>query len=190
MMWLLIAVTPLGSVLEKSMVLHVLLEIPLLIVVGIVIGELSRSKVSFILGLLNRGGITGILVATFVLGFWMIPRWLDASLSNDTVAIMKYSMLPLAVGVPLAWSWQLLHPIARGVVKIEFLSMLYRLGWLYIISPNRLCNSYLVDDQELLGKGFLVIAVSLSITWLIPVFFGENAVRLADENPVIEQGPC
>ena len=67
----------------------------------------------------------------------------------------------------------------RGLVKIEFLAMCFRLGWLYLISPDRLCNSYLLDDQVLLGRGLLVLGVALSITWLYPVFFGAWSVASA-----------
>ena len=176
---ILIGLTPIGGLLESSMPLHVLVEIPLLVIIGIVFAVVLKDRVSNALNLFNRGGITGILIATFVFAFWMIPRWLDASLSNDNIAIIKYVSLPLGVGVPLAWSWQRLHPIARGVVKIEFLTMLYRLGWLYLISPKRLCNSYVINDQELLGQGFLIIALALSITWLIPVFFGNTTIKAA-----------
>ena len=176
---ILICLTPIGRLLESSMPLHVLVEIPLLVIIGIVFAVILKDRVSNALNLFNRGGITGILIATFVFAFWMIPRWLDASLNNDNIAIIKYVSLPLGVGVPLAWSWQRLHPIARSVVKIEFLTMLYRLGWLYLISPKRLCNSYAINDQELLGQGFLIIALALSITWLIPVFFGNTTIKAA-----------
>ena len=39
-------------------------------------------------------------------------------------------------------------PVTRGVFKIALLSMPQRLGWLYLISPNRLCNHYLLSDQQ------------------------------------------
>ena len=167
-----VSLTSFGEILESSMPAHVLIEIPFLIVVGIFIAKVFDKPLSHFFSSINRGGIFGILLTTVVLAFWMIPRWLDASLNYESVAWAKYLTLPLFVGIPLACSWNLLHPIARGVVKIEFLSMLFRLGWLYIISPDRLCNNYLINDQELLGKGFLIIGVVVSITWLIPVFFG------------------
>ena len=167
-----ITLSPFGEILESSMPAHVLIEIPLLIAVGMIIAQVFDKSLNRFFYSLNRGGIFGILLTTVVLAFWMIPRWLDASLNYESVAWAKYLTLPFFVGIPLACSWSLLHPIARGVVKIEFLSMLFRLGWLYIISPDRLCNNYLINDQEFLGKGFLVIGIIVSIAWLIPVFFG------------------
>lgn len=154
---------------------HVLVEIPLLIAVGVILGARVASRLNTILVPINGGGIPGILLATATLAFWMIPRWLDASLADSTLAAIKYTSLVTLVGMPLAWSWARLHPIARGVVKIEFLTMLFRLGWLYLISPDRLCNNYLMTDQIWLGRGFLLVGLALSITWLIPVFFGSWA---------------
>lgn len=170
--WAAIALGPLGTWLEVSLATHVLVEIPLLVAVGFVLGRSIEPRLRKVLGPLNGGGIPGILMVSFALAFWMIPRWLDASLQASEVAAAKYISLVALAGMPLAWSWYRLHPIARGLVKIEFLAMCFRLGWLYLISPDRLCNSYLIDDQVLLGRGFLVVGITLSVTWLYPLFFG------------------
>ena len=180
---MLIAISTFGTWLESSMVTHVLIELPLLVAIGVVLGQLIKKYSNPILYYFNTGGIAGILITTFTLAFWMIPRWLDASLTTETIAWAKYISLPLLAGVPLSLSWNVLHPIARGVVKIEFLSMLFRLGWLYIISPNRLCNSYLLNDQQLLGQGFIMIGIALSVAWLIPAFFG-NLERVERESKI------
>ena len=170
--WAAAALTPFGTWLESHLASHVLVEIPLLVTVGFVLGRGIEPRLRKALGPLNGGGIPGILMVTFALAFWMIPRWLDASLQAPEVAAAKYISLVALAGMPLAWSWDRLHPIARGLVKIEFLAMCFRLGWLYLISPDRLCNSYLIEDQVLLGRGLLVVGIALSITWLYPVFFG------------------
>lgn len=168
---LLIAPTILGA-LESSLITHVLLQFPLLAGIGILIGGKYKSSFEPLLRIYNRNGVAGILLSTFALIFWMIPRWLDASLTDPWIGVAKYASLLFLVGVPLSWSWAALHPIARGVVKIEFLTMLFRLGWLYLISPERLCNSYLQVDQEYLGYGCLLVATALALTWLTPVFLG------------------
>ena len=170
--WAAVALTPIGTWLESNLATHVLVEIPLLVAMGFVLGRSMEPYCRNALELFNGGGIPGILLVTFAVAFWMIPRWLDASLQVPGVSAAKYISLVALAGVPLAWSWRRMHPIARGLVKIEFLAMCFRLGWLYLISPERLCNSYLIDDQILLGRGFLVVGIALSITWLYPVFFG------------------
>ena len=92
-------------------------------------------------------------------------------MGDGITAYMKYLSLPLLVGIPLALSWQILHPIARGVVKIEFLAMLFRLGWIYLVSPDRLCNNYLLGEQQQLGQLLIILGFALGITWLVKVFF-------------------
>ena len=165
--------TPAGEWMIATMVGHVLAQIPMLVAVGFVLGRRVEPRIEPVLRAVNAGGIAGILLVSFTLAFWMIPRWLDGSLTSDGIAAAKYLSLVFLAGMPLAWSWSRLHPIARGVVKIEFLAMLFRLGWLYLISPDRFCNNYLLTDQVWLGRGMIVVAISLSITWMIPVFFGE-----------------
>lgn len=173
-----VAFTSVGDWLEASMIGHVLFEIPLLFFAGVLIGYSVYPWAERQLAEYNRGGIAGILCVTFVLAFWMIPRWLDASLSFESIALAKYTSITFLAGIPFAWSWSKLHFISRGVVKIEFLAMLVRLGWLYLISPNRLCNNYLYSDQVVLGQGMLLVSLALCVTWLVPIFFGDRKQKL------------
>lgn len=179
--WAAIALTPLGSVLEASLTGHVLIEIPILVATGALVGVAVRTRLSSILSVGNAGGIPGILLASFTLAFWMIPRWLDAAINDDAIATIKYLSLPVMGGLPLALSWQRLHPIARGVVKIEFLAMIFRLGWIYIISPNRLCNNYLFDEQERLGHALILAGAAVGLIWAAQVLFG--SARISANQP-------
>ena len=172
-----IVATPVGEWMISTMLGHVLVQIPMVVAVGFVLGRRVEPRIHSALRAVNAGGIPGILLVSFTIAFWMIPRWLDGSLTSDMIAAAKYLSLVLLAGMPLAWSWSRLHPVARGVVKIEFLAMLFRLGWLYLISPDRFCNNYLLSDQVWLGRGMIVVAIALSITWVIPVFFGEFATE-------------
>ena len=172
-----IVATPVGEWMTSTMLGHVLVQIPMVVAAGFVLGRRVQPRIQSALRAVNAGGIPGILLVSFTIAFWMIPRWLDGSLTSDTIAAAKYLSLVLLAGMPLAWSWSRLHPVARGVVKIEFLAMLFRLGWLYLISPDRFCNNYLLTDQVWLGRGMIVVAIALSITWVIPVFFGEFATE-------------
>lgn len=184
-----IAATPLSGLLTETMVGHVLIQIPLLVAIGFGFGRWLEPRVEKRLRHWNAGGIPGIVLVSFVLAFWMIPRWLDAALTNGVIEWAKYASLVVLAGIPLALSWFRLHPIARGVVKIEFLSMLFRLGWLYLISPDRFCNNYLLTDQLWLGRGMIIVAIALSITWMIPVFFGNLADSLNPPNTSKREPP-
>jgi len=168
----LICLTPVGQILERTLVGHVLIEIPLLVVAGWALGAAIKPYLHRALGYFNGGGISGLLLVTFTIAFWMIPRWLDASLQDPVVGIAKYTSLIFIAGMPLGLSWQRAGFITRGVVKLEFLAMLFRLGWLYLISPERLCNSYLISDQSALGQTMLLIGGLLCVVWLVPLFVG------------------
>jgi hypothetical protein len=67
----------------------------------------------------------------------------------------------------LALSWPRMGFVVRGVFIVECIATLFRLGWLYLISPERLCNLYLLEDQQRLGQWLLLIgaALFLVITW-------------------------
>lgn len=175
---LLVTLTPIAPWLEASMTRHVLLEFPLIIAIGYVAGLVIQPFLPRLMIAINAGGVVGILLCTFSLAFWMIPRWLDESLNEPAVAMAKYLTLVFLIGMPLALSWERLHTIARGVVKIEFLSMLYRLGWLYWISPDRFCNNYLLGDQVQLGQGMLAVGLALSLTWLVPLFIDTRETKI------------
>lgn len=97
----------------------------------------------------------------------MLPIALDASLGNTWVMSAKFLSLPLLIGAPIALSWPSAGFVVRGIVLSELIATLLRVGWLYLISPKRLCSNYLLDDQERLGKyllgvGFLTI---LLLAW-------------------------
>ena len=92
-----------------------------------------------------------VIVALFASSYWMLPRALDAALTEPLAEVGKFLSLPLLVGFPLVLAWRRLTLIGRGFVWTNFISMLAVLGWLYIVAPVRVCNSYLVNDQEHAG---------------------------------------
>ena len=73
--------------------------------------------------------------------------------------------MPLLIGAPIALSWPRAGFVVRGVVLLELIATVFRLGWLYLISPVRLCSNYLLDDQQRLGK--LLLAVGFSIVLIL-----------------------
>jgi len=95
----------------------------------------------------------------------MLPRMLDAALRGALVEAAKLTTVPLLVGAPLAVSWPLLPPVARGFVWANLISHAAVLGWVYSVAPNRLCTSYLFDQQAALGTALLIVAIALLLGW-------------------------
>lgn len=145
-------------------VVHVLVQMPALVIAGAMLGARFCVPV-------NWAGAALILALTTG-AVWMLPRSVDAALITWTGLVAKFVTLPLLCGVPLALSWPRIGPVLRGFLKAQAVSMLLLLGFLYTHAPLRICNSYLVDDQQRLGMGFVYVACALTMIWLVPVFTG------------------
>lgn len=170
---LLLATPPLQRLLEQSMITHMLVQIPLLVITGWFIGLNLPEHWQNRIAPWNRKGVTGIVFVIFVMAYWMLPRALDDALSEWPVELAKFATLSLA-GIALKLSWHQLHPIARGILKLEFWATLMRLGWLYIDLPERLCANYLLSEQRILGQLLLVTGGLWAISWIIQIMFGSQ----------------
>ena len=148
---------------DESPIQHVLIQMPLLVLAGVALAW--NLKVG------RHRALPLFILAFSVFLFWMQPRSVDWALTG-TGEVAKFVTLPLLLGVPLRLSWPLLGPLLRGFLQANALSMLGVLGFLYIHAPIRICNSYLVSDQQNLGVGFLITPAGLTCLWGFPVLFG------------------
>ena len=112
---------------------HVLVQIPVVAAAGFVLGLRVEPRIRSALRTVNAGGIPGILLVSFTIAFWMIPRWLDGSLTSDTIAVAKYLSLVLLRVCPRGAGRDFI-PVARGVVKNEVSAVLAG-AWLSPPSP-------------------------------------------------------
>lgn len=160
-LWGVLALPPVRHVLEATMTLQMLVQIPLLAVAGWWLLPLMPRRASDALAGWNRNGVSGIALVSFVAMVWMLPRMMDASLDDPWVAVAKLASVPLLIGLPLALSWPRAGFVVRGVYLLEVVATTFRLGWLYLVSPVRLCSNYLLDDQQQLGKIMFAIGVAI-----------------------------
>jgi hypothetical protein len=58
------------------------------------------------------------------------------------------------------------------VFLLELIATFFRLGWLYLISPDRLCNLYLLDDQQRLGRYMLLTGAALFVVVAAKLIWG------------------
>lgn len=170
--YLLLAVPPLRGWLEAGMVSHMLVQLPLLVGLGAAAVAWLPAGWRRRLDGCNAAGLPLTLLALFSAAYWMLPRSLDAALNAPPMELAKFLSLPLLVGMPLALSWRRLPAIGRGFLWSNLISMLVVLGWLYSAAPVRVCTNYLVDQQQLLGRSLLLLALGLA-SWLAGrVLFG------------------
>lgn len=158
---------PARHALEASMTTQMLVHIPLLGAVGVLIARSLPRNVLAMVEPWNRGGVNGLLLASIASAYWMLPRSLDAAATVPLLAAARDLSVPLLVGMPLALAWPCMSFIVKGVFLLECIATLFRLGWLYLVSPERLCSNYLLDDQQRLGEYLLLLgtALVLAIAW-------------------------
>jgi hypothetical protein len=154
---------PLRHALESSMTAQMLLQMPLLAAAGWLAARALPARLSAAIDACNEHGLGGLVLATLAGAYWMLPRSLDAAIADPAVAIAKYLSVPLLIGLPLALSWPRMGFVIKGVLLLEGIATLLRLGWLYLVSPERLCNLYLLDDQQRLGRLLLLIGAALCL---------------------------
>lgn len=168
----------LRSWLVHSMTLHMLIHIPMLLVGGIFLGlaaarVITRApdrsivkKAAAQVAACNRYGVSGLLCASLVGLYWMIPKALDGVLLFPAAEVSKFVSVILA-GVCLSASWAR----ADRVIKLFFVGgfcwMTAIAGMLYQESSTRLCNFYLLNDQVWAGRGLVILAVMIPVCWLL-----------------------
>jgi len=167
LLWGALAVLPAQHALESTMTLQMLVQIPLLALAGGWFAQGTPEGLDRRLAGWNQSGISGLLLASLAGMVWMLPLAMDAALDDPRVALAKFLSVPLLIGAPIALSWPRAGFVVRGVVLLELTATVFRLGWLYLISPVRLCSNYLLDDQQRLGRLLLAIGfvIVLILVW-------------------------
>ncbi|RMF34989.1 MAG: hypothetical protein D6754_13990 [Alphaproteobacteria bacterium] len=159
--------------LEAHAPTHVLVQMPMLALSGALVAPLLPVGH----GRWNAGGWASLIAALSCLAVWMLPRSVDAALADPRWEAAKLVSLPLFLGLPLAAGWARAHPLLRGVLKAQAVSMAAVMAFLYTHAPARLCNSYLIEDQQRLGLGFLAVAAGLAVIWTVPLMTGAPVDR-------------
>lgn len=178
LLWGLLALPPVRHALESTMTLHMLAQIPLLAVAGSLLAGALPPRVAVAVARWDAGGICGFLLASLAGLVWMIPRALDAAIDAPMVAAAKFLAVPVLIGLPLALSWPRMGFVVRGVFLAEVIATAFRVGWLYLALPQRLCANYLLDDQQQVGKALLAAGAALSLFLAWKLLWGN--IRIDD----------
>ena len=170
--WLLLWPPGVRGALEGDMAVHMALQMPLLIALGVLLASAARRHEPRWLAAADWLGIPGIVAVVLGTSFWMLPRAMDQAVSDPLIDLAKFLSLPLLVGLPLGVSWQRMPPLGRAFIWANFIPKLGAIGGLYLAAPTRLCAYYRLDQQQLAGWTLIAIAVALGITWFIAAFIG------------------
>lgn len=175
-LWFVLALPDVRRLAEATMVRHMLIQLPLLALAGWLLGRGIKGIDGSLSGW-NHRGIAGLVLVSVTAAIWMIPLSLDAALQNSWVETAKFLSIPLLTGVPLALSWPIAGFIVRGVFLVESTATAFRLGWLFLASPQRLCSNYLLDDQQRLGQMLLALGAAGAAILIWKLIFGHITIE-------------
>lgn len=164
----LLLVPALRQWLTASMWRHMVLQFPLWMLAGAWLVAGLPLAVRAHVARWNAYGISGLVGAGTVLAVLMVPRVLDLALVSLPIEAAKCAALLLA-GAALRLSWRAAGLVVQGFFLGNMLPMMAVVGQLYIDSPLRLCNAYLLDDQARLGAWLVTTAAVLAVGWLAKV---------------------
>ena len=150
---------------ESSMWRHMLLQFPAWLLAGALLAAALPPRARAAVARWNAHGIAGLLAVAVTLAVLMVPRVLDLALRRPDIEAAKLAALLLA-GVALCLSWRPAGLVVQFFFLGNLLPMMVVVGQLYIDSPLRLCNAYLLDDQARLGAWLIGGAAVLGAAWL------------------------
>jgi hypothetical protein len=161
----LVALPPLGTVLEAGMATHMLLQYPALLLAGALVACGLPRRWREGLDAWNVLGVSGLLFVALALAVLMIPRVLDLALTDWGVEFLKIASL-LGCGLALAMSWRRAGLVVQGFFLGNVLPMTAVAGSLYLDAPQRVCNAYRLDEQQQVGAALVAIAATVAVAWL------------------------
>jgi hypothetical protein len=170
--WLVLWLPSVRGALEGDMALHMAVQMPLLIGLGVLLAVAARRHEPRWLAAADWLGIPGVLAVVLGTSFWMLPRALDQAIADWRFDLVKFLTLPILVGMPLGLSWRRMPPLGRAFIWANFIPKLGAVGGLYLGAPTRLCAYYRLDQQQLAGWTLIAVAVALGLTWFIAAFVG------------------
>jgi len=162
------------------MTLHMLVQYPALLTAGaLLVGPVPRRWQAG-LQRWNELGIAGLLAAAVTMAVLMLPRVLDLALVDLRVETFKLLALALS-GAALRLSWRPAGTVVQAFFLGNALPMLAVAGTLYQDSSARLCNAYLLLDQQTLGTALVGVAAGILALWLLQLALPNRFVSYRTE---------
>lgn len=165
---------PVATLLESIMAIHMHMQMPLLVISGLLMAPFFQKRFPGFFRKWNNNGLPGMLLFIVIWTYWMIPRTMDEALTVQTVEVFKFISLPFLAGVPFRDSWRKLNTMGKCVMYIYFILTSIIMGWLYIASPDQLCNNYLLVEQKALGWSYATIGAVILIYFVQILFYDRS----------------
>lgn len=170
--------------LEQSMASHMLLQIPALLIAGVLFaialrgllenaGGADSGRIHRAIRFINRRfqgidehGVAALTAFVLSSAYWMIPKALDDVLVSPAAEAFKFASLIL-VGMALPGALTRANRIIQLFFLGNFAAMTAIVGMLYQEAQVRLCNFYLMDDQVVAGQGLVALSVVIPLLWFL-----------------------
>jgi hypothetical protein len=161
-----LSISPARQLIETSMVWHMAVQLPLLLLTGWLVGKnFSVWFKSAWLATYNYQGLTSMLVVSIALAYWMLPLAIDRALVHHSFDALKIVSLIICGAMLYDFFYR-----GHWIIQLFFLGYaLPMLAWLgvYCISADvRLCNAYSLESQVQTGKALLGLSVFFGAAWL------------------------
>jgi hypothetical protein len=153
----------LRALIEQSMVLHMLVQMPLLVLAGACAAAAWTPMREL---RWNRFGLTGFMLSQCIVAYWMIPAMVDRAVVMPSADAVKLTTLWIA-GVALRLGYRQAPPVVQLFFIGYGLPMMAWLG-LYLASTDlRLCNAYSLQSQWRAGWGLMGLTAVLGAAWAV-----------------------
>ena len=159
-----LSVPPLRSLIEQSMVWHMVVQMPLLLLAGWVgAGALAWQPAAT--SRWNQYGLTSLMAIQFFFAYWMLPVAIDRAVVLPSFDLLK--LLSLLVCGALLRRAVVGAPAALQLFFAGYaMSMLLAAGAFLATSERRLCNAYSLESQLRAGYGLMAMGVAVGCVWL------------------------
>ncbi|KPF48362.1 hypothetical protein IP87_03130 [beta proteobacterium AAP121] len=159
-----LSLPPLRVFIEQSMVWHMLVQMPLLVLAGACAAAVWPQALGGRWARCNRYGLTGFMLAQCITAYWMVPALVDRAVVLPSADAGKLATLWLA-GVALRQGW-VQAPLAVQLFFLGYgLPMMAWLGFYFLSTDLRLCNAYSLESQLRTGQGLLALSAALGAAW-------------------------
>ncbi len=152
--------------LEADMARHMLIEFPLLLLVGLGVAKALPERAIALMMRSNQLGLAGFTLMSLTAAFWMIPVALDEALRSGPAAAAKYLSF-LASGMVLPASFRAAPLAVQAFFVGNWVWMTATVGLLYQNAPQPLCVNYLIGTQLRAGQGLIAAAVAIACLWCV-----------------------
>jgi hypothetical protein len=162
-----LSLPPLRSLIEQSMVWHMVIQMPLLVLSG----WLSMGTASGLSGMdrwrhWNRYGLSGFIASLIVMAYWMLPLTIDRAVVLPAADATKVASLWFA-GAVLRRSFHRAPAVLQMFFMGTAVPMATWLGIYFASTDLRLCNAYSLESQMVSGQGLAILAMLLGALWLV-----------------------